>query len=206
MLFDLTKRFVPEVYSESRDYRVFLKLLGILISVLKDNIDSFPSLYSADTCPPDLLPYLADMVGYKYDEGISVDGNRIIIKYYPFMLRYRGSEEGIKLATALSLNTSDSASTSYSLDSIVIEFDYEEGIIKIYYPHTELIRKDLIEAVRPLGTRIQLIPSHISNNVDELDVKAKAIVETEEYKDSRHEVNKAKVGFGDVGTSGNEGS
>lgn len=198
MIFKINKGFVPETYYESRDYRVFLKLLGILVSVMKSNIDSFPSLYSPDDCPDNMVNLLASMVGYKYNSSLSVEDNRIIIKYFPYMIRYRGSEEGIKLATALSLNTSEDASEAYTLDNIIIEYDYNHGLIKIFYPHTDLLRRDLIEAVRPVGSFVKLIPSSISDNTDELDVKATVKVEVEKYDTRREKVDESKVGFGNT--------
>lgn len=198
MIFKINKGFVPETYYESRDYRVFLKLLGVLVSVMKSNIDSFPSLYSPDDCPDNMVNLLASMVGYKYNSSLSVEDNRIIIKYFPYMIRYRGSEEGIKLATALSLNTSEDASEAYTLDNIIIEYDYNYGLIKIFYPHTDLLRRDLIEAVRPVGSFVKLIPSSISDNTDELDVKATVKVEVEKYDTRREKVDESKVGFGNT--------
>lgn len=200
MIFNLRQGYVPESYYESRDYRVFLKLLGVLVSVFKGNIDSLPSLYSPEDCQDNLLQLLAGMVGYRYNSGLTIDDNRIIIKYFPYMIRYRGSEEGIKLAMALTLNTSDNASESYTLDNIVVEFDFDTGMIKIYYPDIDNIRKDLIEVVRPVGSFIKLIPSSISDNTDELDVKATVRAEVEEYDKRRSKVDKSKVGFGDTGS------
>lgn len=199
MLFNLDRPgWVPEVYRDSRDYRVFLKLLGILLTIFKKNIDNFPELYSPDNCPDELLPLLAGMVGYPYDDGISVDDNRIIIKYFPYMLRYRGSEEGIKLATALSLNTSDDKSHAYTLDSIIVEFDPETGMITIYYPHVDVLRKELLEFVRPVGTVLNLIPSYINMTNDELDIKVRVKAITEKYRKYRQEVDKSKVGLGNT--------
>lgn len=198
MIVKINKGFVPETYYESRDYRVFLKLLGILVSVMKSNIDSFPSLYSPDDCPDNMVNLLASMVGYKYNSSLSVEDNRIIIKYFPYMIRYRGSEEGIKLATALSLNTSEDTSEVYTLDNIIIEYDYTYGLIKIFYPPTDLLRRDLIEAVRPVGSFVKLIPSSISSSTDELDVKATVKIEVEKYDTRREKVDESKVGFGNT--------
>lgn len=198
MIFRLDKNYAPEIYRDSKDYRVLLKLLGVLVSVFKINIDTMPDLYSPDRCPDHLVHLLADMVGYKYNDSISIDNNRLIIKYFPYMIRRRGSRQGLKLATALSLNTSESASEAYTLDNIVIEYDFDTGMIKIYYPHSELLRRDLIEAVRPVGSFVYFIPSFISDNVDELDVKASVRVETEEYDDKREKVGESKVGFGNT--------
>lgn len=195
MIFRLNKGYAPESYYESRDYRVFLKLLGILVSVFKSNIDSFPNLYSPDDCPDNLLPLLANLVGYDYDAGVSVENNRLIVKYFPYLIRNRGSDQGIKLATVLSLSTSVETEGSYTLDSIIVEFDYNTGLIKIYYPSLSPIRKDLLEVVRPVGTFIKLTPSVISESTDELDVRASVGVEIEKYDDRREKVGKSKVGF-----------
>lgn len=198
MMLDLTKGFVPEVYSESRDFRVFLRLLSALLSVFRDNINSVPSLYSSDDCPKEMLHLLAGMVGYNYVESRSIESNRMIIKYFPMMLRYRGSRSGIKIAAALSLNSLSEA-PQYSLDSIIVEYDFDKAVIKIYYPQTDDLERDLIESVRPLGSRIELIPSFISNNTDELDIKIDIFKEEESWSSSRTEVEKSKVGLGDVG-------
>lgn len=199
MIIDLTKGYVPESYSESRDYRVFLRLLSTLFSVFRDNIRTIPSLYSADECPKEMLHLLAEMVGYDYVESRSVESNRMIIKYFPYMLRYRGSRIGIKTAAALSLNSMEEA-PQYSLDSIIIDFDYDKGVIKIYYPQTDALSRDLIEAVRPVGCRLEMIPSFISKNTDEIDIKVDVFKEVESWTSSRTEVEKSKVGFGDTGS------
>lgn len=199
MIFKLNQGgYVPESYRDSRDFRVFLKLLEVLTSVTKSNIDSLVSLYSPADCPDNLLPLLADMLGYEYDSGLSVESSRTILKYFPYLIRYRGSEEGIKLATALSLNTSSSASQAYTLDSILVEFDYDTGLIKIYFPHTDLFNKDLLEVVRPVGSFIKFIPSTTSDNLDELDVKATVRAEVDSYDKNRYQVEESQVGFSDT--------
>lgn len=194
-----TSNYVPEVYADSRDYRVLLKLLGLVLSVFKSNIDSFPALYSADNCPDNLLPALADLVGYEYDDGVSISDNRIVVKYFPFLIHYRGSQEGIQLATALSLNTSDDAGKAYTLDNIIVEFNYDTGCIQIYYPWTDQIRKDLIEVVRPVGTFIRTVPSFVGSSSDELDVKDTINVHVSQDTADSKKVNKTKVGFSDTG-------
>lgn len=197
-MINLVKGYVPEVYSESRDYRVFLRLLSVLISVLKDKVDRVPTLYSSDECPKDLLYLLADMVGYSLDSSRTTQSNRMIISNYPVMLRNRGSRTGLKMAAALSLN-SKSSSPSYSLDNILIEYDFDKGLIKIYYPSDEELDFDLIEAVRPVGSRIQYIASTIRKNTEEVDVKVDVFKDINKWSKERTEVGKSKVGFGDTG-------
>lgn len=161
MIFDLTKGFVPEAYSSSRDYKVFLRLLGIVCTVLKYNTDHLSDLYDADKCPSQLLPLLATMVGYEYDSSLSEKFNRAIIKAYPTLIKNKGSIRGLEMATALSLNTNMSENAPRSLDQVWVSMDDKDtGEIMIYYPSsiTEL-NKQLIEVVRPAGTVINYVPA-----------------------------------------------
>lgn len=174
MIFDLVNNYTPEVYSDSRDYRILLRQLGFLSTVFKYNIDHFPDLYDADECPDHMLPLLASLVGYKYNENKSVNSNRQIIKNFPFLIRNRGSELGIRLATILSINTSPYATRMYSSESIVISVDVPTGVISIYYPNVQVDDWSLIEVVRPVGTRFRLYPSDIGESTEELDLKITA--------------------------------
>ena len=171
MIFDLTKKYVPEAYVESRDFRVFLRQLGMFTTVMKYNIDHFTDLYSPENCPEHMLPLLATMVGYEYDSNKSVLSNRIIISYFPFLLRNRGSELGIKLAVALAVNTDPSASRIYSIDSIIIDIDVETGVVNIYYPDTEVVDWSLVEYVRPVGTVINYKKSNLATGKDVLQIR-----------------------------------
>lgn len=205
MIFSMEQGYVPESYYESRDYRVFLKLFGAVASVFKSNIDSFPGLYDPDNCPDNLLPLLANLVGYDYNDGVTIEGNRTIIKYFPYLIRYRGSEEGIKLAVVLTANTTPGIDGEYTLDNIIVEFDYETGLIKIYCPSKEPLRKDLLEVVRPVGTFIEMISPFISRNTEEFDIKTTVRARVEEYDKDREKVDRSKVGFGNTNINVEEG-
>ena len=105
MIFDLTKNYVPEVFSNSRDFQVFLRLLGMVSTVFEYKAEHLGDLYDADKCPTEFLPLLATMVGYKYDSSLSETFNRAIIKAFPILLRNKGNVTGIEKAVNLSLNT-----------------------------------------------------------------------------------------------------
>lgn len=176
MIFDLTKSYVPESYVDSRDYRVFLRQLGMLATVFKFNIDQYPSLYSADNCPEHMLPLLATMVGYTYKDTRSVSANRKIIKEFPYLIRNRGSAKGIKAAVVLSINTTPGITHYYSEESIILDINVEDGLINIYYPRVDVIDWDLIEVVRPVGMTINLFPSDMSTVFETLQIRDKVKV------------------------------
>lgn len=173
MIFDLTRQYVPDSYVDSRDYRVLLRQLGAVSTVFKYNIDHFPDLYNPDECPEHMLPLLATMVGYEYKESKSVESNRKIIKNFPYLIRNRGSMIGIKMAVVLSINTDPNA-TEFSASHIIIEPRPEEGIINVYYPRMDIVDWDLVEVVRPVGMRINLIQSDVAMLTEEVDIRVNA--------------------------------
>lgn len=195
MIFDLRKGFVPEVYSDSRDFRVFLRMIAGLCTVLKYNIDNLPSLYNAYDCPSFMLELLAAMVGYEYDESVSESANRIVIQYFPYLIRNRGSEDGLKLAVALSLNSSDSDNGIYPMEDLIVDYDYENGMITVYFPNTEDIRQNLIEYIRPVGMMVKLVPADLTKPTEELDVKADVKIIKHPYRKHTSEVDTSQVGF-----------
>ncbi len=195
MIFDLTENYVPKAYVDSRDYRVFLRELGMLTTTFKYNIDHFPDLYDPETCPDHLLPLLAGMVGYTYNDAKTVNSNRKIIKSFPALLRNRGSELGIKLAVILCLNTTPGNVVAFPMSTIVVSTDLETGLITIYYPNAKVLDWSLIEVVRPVGMHYKLVPSDFGFNTEEFDVKvtARAITKNQYYDESK--VDASQVNF-----------
>lgn len=186
MVFDLTKGFVPEAYSKSRDYKVFLRLAGLVSTVLKYNIDNLGNLYEAENCPVGLLDELAGMVGYTYKDSRTVASQRKIISYYPFLLRNRGSATAIEIATALSLSTLQYKENEIPLDRIYVDYDATTGKIIITYPSEAKIDKDIINDVRPVGTFIEFRPSVGRDVLDgELKVKVTASGSTHNYTNEK---------------------
>ena len=125
-----SKNFIPSVMRQSRDMQAICKTLDLLINDFKTNIDYWTSLIDFDTCPDNLLPLLASYVGYKYDYNESYDTNRLIIKHYPEMIRLRGSEVGMSLATALSVNALGEIDKVEAL--AMFRFRYVKGEHKLY--------------------------------------------------------------------------
>lgn len=179
MIFDLTRQYVPESYVDSRDYRVFLRQLNILLTSLKYNIDHTIDLYDADNCPDQLLDLLASMVGYVVNEDISIKNRRKIIKSFPYICRNRGSLNGLTLAVILSMNICADSNQYFSEDNIDISVtDIENGIITVYYPDSvrDLINWSLVEYVRPVGMSIRYKSANVSSSSEELYLRDKTRV------------------------------
>lgn len=146
-----SKKYVPWVLRQSRDIQVYCKLIDLLINDLKTRIDNWTSLIDFDSCPNNLLPLLASYVGYKYNYEESYDSNRLIIKNYPNMMRNRGNEIGISLATALGVNTLGEVDKVEALAMFRIDYDKSSRRVDVYifYPTDFSELRNLIELVRP---------------------------------------------------------
>lgn len=196
-----SKKMVPSVYRNSRDYQAILKLLDLIINAIKSDIDNYVSLINPDRCPDHMLPLLASYVGYEYDPKESYEANRLIIKYYPYLIHNRGSETGITLATALSVNAIGGIEDIESLSMFHIEYQKEDNKINIYiyYPNYLSKIRDLIEVVRPAGVRVELIPAEPINTIDRIEMHDYIENDRQQYTQDRYNVSdKDKVGFSEV--------
>lgn len=204
-----SRNLIPKPYTISRDYQVLLKLFDIISTVEKSDIDNFVGLLNPDKCPSKYLPLLAAVVGYDYDYNLSYEANRIIIKYFPDLLRLRGSENGIKMAVAIAIGAQQEYREITNVQNLVninYIYDSEQTIdrldVYIYYPHYLNKIYDLIELVRPVGVGFKLIPAKSLRNKkdDTVDIYVNVshthgdLDKSERYKVS--ESNQA--GFGEV--------
>lgn len=196
-----SKKFIPWVLRQSRDVQAVCKVLDLLINDFKLNTDYWVSLIDFDTCPDRLLPYLASYVGYKYDYTESYATNRLIMKHYPEMIRLRGSEVGMSLATALSVNALGEVDKVEAL--AMFRFRYVKGehklYIYIYFPAGLNKIRDLLEVVRPAGCGVQLVQAEIINTVDGIEISDYIDPKIYAYDFTRYSVGREdKVGFAEV--------
>ena len=196
-----SKNYIPWVLRQSRDVQSLCKILDLLINDFKLNTDYWISLIDFDSCPNRCLPLLASYVGYKYDYTESYDTNRLIMKHYPEMIRLRGSEVGMSLATALSVNALGEIDKIEAL--AMFRFKYVRGEHKLYiyiYSPAGLNKiRDLIEVVRPAGCGVQLVQAEIINTVDGIEISDYIDPKIYAYDFTRYSVGREdKVGFAEV--------
>ncbi len=212
---------VPEIYRESRDFRVFLKLLDIVINTCKYDIDEWTSLYDPLTCKKEFLPLLADFLGYRYDNSLSVIENRIIMSEFNTMIKNKGSEIGLRLAAALSMNAqlmNDPTSEAYikavsQLQFLEMFYDYDRGIIRIYYSEDLSKVRDLFKYVRPVGSFLELIKTEFPEPESSLALGMTATINkrkftAHDYTDNainNLNINLAQINRGDTTDKNNFG-
>lgn len=198
-----TRDLVPYAYSKSREYQVFCKLLDLVINASKSEVDNFVNLINPDKCPDHMLPLLASYVGYNYDYNERYSANRIIIKHYNNLIRNRGNQIGIGLAIALAI-TATGAFDDIDLVSLFrIQYDRETNTINIYLYYNKYLSKvkDLIEVVRPAGTRIRIVPAESISTIDQIAISDYITHENMEdyYGSNRYKVTEnTRVGFSEV--------
>lgn len=204
MLTDIieSKNFIPQVMRRSRDMQAICKILDLLINNFKTNVDYWTSLIDFDTCPDHLLPLLASYVGYKYDYTESYSTNRLIIKHYPEMIRLRGSELGISLATALSVNALGEIDKVEALAMFRLDYQQTENklYIYVYFPSNLSKVRDLIEVVRPAGCGMQIVAADVIQTIDGILVSDYVGTPSKyAYDHTRYEVSREdRVGFAEV--------
>lgn len=201
-----TNQYIPEVYRRERDMQVFTKLLDILMTCCKYDIDSLYKLYDAELCPEQFLPYLANTINYKYDFANTVTSNRQIIKIFMLMMKYKGSEKGIKMATALSLTSLDLSIKNLeaadvgmdyitALANLEIRYDYENARVIIDYPNIYTQVRYLLDYVRPVGMYIELRSVVKLPTTSTMAILAQVQTNVHEYLISQSFVSKAQVNF-----------
>jgi phage tail-like protein len=199
-----SNKYIPEVYRRERDMQVFTSLIDILLTCCKYDIDSLYKIYDAELCPEQFLPYLADTINYKYDNSDSVTANRQVINVFMTMMRYKGCEIGIKMATALSLTSYDLAQQNSELNvtyndyiaalgDLEIHYDYEKALIVIDYPNVYTQVRYLLDYVRPVGMYINLRSVVKAPLTSTMAILAQVQTNVQEYIAKSNYVNKAKV-------------
>ena len=175
-----TNRFIPQVYGKERMMQVFTKLFDIIANSCKHDIDNLGNVYDAYKCPETLLPFLAKTLNYQYNYNDTVTANRRTIAVFTEMERHRGSEKGLKIATALSLTSMNISENSneieilntqqylQALKDIYVTYDPEEALITIKYPNCYTLVRYLLDYVRPVGMLLVLesvVPHNINSDV-----------------------------------------
>lgn len=192
-----SENFVPQIYKNSRDYKALLTLLDIILNLSKHEIDNIKDLYDPMKCPVQLLPYLAEMVGYKYNNKDSVRENRIIIANFAKLIHYRGSETGIKLAAALSLNSAGKEEEIQDLSFLQVIYNRETATIQIFYPREQTKVRNLIDYVRPVGMSTSLVGAMGFYATDQVGVTTDVDIKVRPFEKGKNNVDNS-VGRSEV--------
>lgn len=201
MIFNTCKN-IPEVYSKERDMQSLNLLLDIVLTLCKSDIDKLGDLYNANKCPSQFLPLLAKTLNYEYNDRDTITVNRKILDIFAIMERNKGSDIGIRVASALCLTALDTSQSNLeladtgadyitALKDLDIKYFYEandpdnleglEATIVITYPNIYTLVRYLLDYVRPVGMYIQLRSIVSKSNADRMVILAQAQAQAIEY-------------------------
>ena len=158
---------LPEVYTDSADFRFFVNWFAEALEQLKYDTDNIIDLYDPLRCPSDLLWALADTMGFKYDDRLNLPTsfNRLVLLYFMDMIYSRGSIDGVTLSAEVNLaqfNIMNQAKennilydrlddTSIPANAVSVIPNTPNGFIDVVYFSTEVPIDACIEYTRPLG-------------------------------------------------------
>lgn len=156
---------LPEVYTNSFDFRTFLKWFSLGLSKIGYDIENALDLIDPMNCKSELLWMLADTIGFKYDSRLPVAFNRLVLVYFMSMIRNRGSKDGVTLAAETNLaqfviqnkaaekeiNGERLDDTSIPVNSVYVTPYTDKGYIDIVYFSDRKPIDACVEYVRPLG-------------------------------------------------------
>lgn len=214
MLFN-TSKMIPDVYGRERDMRALTLLLDIVLTSFKHDVDNLGCIYDANYCPEAFLPFLAKTFNYEYNDLDTVTSNRKIIDIFTTLEKHRGSDIGLRMATALSLTALDMSQTNLelanvntdyitALTDVEIQYCYDssdnddgyENTIIIDYPNTYTLVRYLLDYVRPVGMYIYLRSIEKFKSVNAMAILAQVDAQSIEYMvKQRSGVGKAVVNF-----------
>lgn len=158
-----SRKMLPRVLSyKSRDFQIFTTAIDLVANSMKLDIDYFTNQVSMSKCKSAQVRSLASLVGYKYDEDLSPEQNRVIISNYRALIQLRGSLRGFELAVLvygkikgqeMRYSTPTLVDKGKSVLLSISNFDYQD------IP----MMKKILEIVRPVGLNVLIYNSNITN-------------------------------------------
>ena len=164
---DIKDISLPEVYTDSEDFRFFCKWFANALEQVKYDTENMVDLYDPLRCPSDLLWALADTMGYTYDDRLNLPTsfNRLVLLNFMEMIYNRGSSNGVTLSAEVNLaqfNLMNQAKeneilydrlddTSIPANAVSVTPHTEQGYIDVVYFSTKVPVDACIEYTRPLG-------------------------------------------------------
>jgi hypothetical protein len=89
--------FIPEYYNdESRDFQIFTRVFDSIENSLKFDIDTINTILDTDIINNNYINSIGEKVGFFNTKLYSDDILRFILSAFPYILKYKGSLEGIR--------------------------------------------------------------------------------------------------------------
>lgn len=173
-MFRLQERMPDAYISNSRDFQLFCRLYEVILNGIKFDIDSIININNADKINERLLQLLAIKEGFFTDYQFDSNTLRCILKSFPYIIKYKGTKQGIRMAvnTILKLENSSESPTidigSNGTITVAVKLDVIE--------HRQAL-EELLKYVLPVGANIQFI-YNTRTEKSSSQVKSSSIINT----------------------------
>ena len=153
-----TKHNVPQPYvAESRDFQLLTRVLDLVQNSVKFDIDSIVNIIDTRLISSSYLERLKSKLGFFTSKVYDDRTLRIVLSAFPHIIKYKGSEEGVKRCVNTYLNVSgisggsrvDIYNKSGQYDHLV-RIGISGGVQNIQ------ILKDLLSYVLPSGYMLEI--------------------------------------------------
>lgn len=161
----------PPVYTEeSRDFQLLCRIYDCIINAVKLDIDSIPTVVDTSQCLSSILPLLQTKVGFFTENTLQDKELRYAIEAFPYIVKKKGSREGIIECLNLFLQVNNILKSSQVIitnESINKEDEYTIKIlIESEVKDTSLL-EELIRYIVPTGYLV----SYIFTDTQKLDIQ-----------------------------------
>lgn len=157
----LCKKLPDSIYDS--DLNVYIILLAILCSWMEVKIEDLYKELDIDTASETSLRSYSKLLGYKWSEDITVNANRVRLKFFQYRRKYRGTPSSIRNLIRTSSNEEEFYSNTFNSEVTITE---NGALITVSLPDNMIILRGDISEVRPVGTKIDFILHTVSDIID----------------------------------------
>lgn len=170
----------PEIYTkQSRDFQTFCRIYDVINNAIRFNATSAGNLLDPLKTSDRMLPLLATRVGFFPKIDYDTNALRQVISSFPYIVKYKGSKQGIEMA----LNVILKIENNYQ-DSIV-NIDTQNSIVNIYTKtkiQGEDLLRDVLSYILPIGYDLTVntyVEKDLSNSPSQLGFGQDSVITTE---------------------------
>lgn len=161
----------PPVYTEeSRDFQLLCRIYDCIINAVKLDIDSIPTIVDTSQCLSSILPLLQTKVGFFTENTLQDKELRYAIEAFPYIVKKKGSREGIIECLNLFLQVNNILKSSQVIitnESINKEDEYTIKILIESEVKDISLLEELIKYIVPTGYLV----SYIFTDTQKLDIQ-----------------------------------
>ena len=180
---------VPQVYVEqSRDFQLFCRVLDILQNGTKFDIDSIINVLDPFLANDRMLELLCTKVGFFPKHHYDAEILRHIIAVFPYAIKHKGSEAGIRAAVNSIIKAESVTSADSPNDVLIYIYREDDGgiVVNISAPYDIKNRNalnDVLSYILPAGCSVNydvyLATSRVSMPVNTTDVTRRIFSSTD---------------------------